>query len=230
MRVIRIVDDAHGDLVSAELCGGTHVSRTGDIGLFRIVEDTSIASGTRRLEAVTGQLLVDWSRDEDRRLAEVARAVNVRLEDAPARVAALVAEVTALKAEVEAARKGGLLDAVRALAEKKVGGARGAWVVGQLPAADASALREAADVARGALGTGAAAFAIVGDGKVARLVVVTDDLAAPRWSRRTCSRPGVGGGGKRTRAGRRQGRALVPSSCARWRSSSARLESAMADT
>jgi len=232
VRVIRILDDERGDLVSAELCGGTHVSRTGDIGLFRIVEDASIASGTRRLEAVTGQLLVDWSRDEDRRLAEVARAVNVRLEDAPARVTALVAEVAALKAELEESRKGGLLDAVRTLAEKKVEGAKGAWVVGQLPPADAGALREAADVARGALGSGAAAFACVGDGKVAWLAVVTDDLAKSLPAAEILKAGGVGGGGKPNLAqGGGKDVAQVPDQLRRMAEFlSARLESAMADT
>jgi alanyl-tRNA synthetase len=196
VRVIRILDQDKGDLVSAELCGGTHVSRTGDIGLFRIVEDTSIASGTRRMEAVTGQLLVDWSRAEDQRLADVARSVNVRLEDAPARVAALVAELAALREELDQARKGGVLDAVRALAERKAQGAKGAWVVGEVPPADGGALREAADIARGALGTGAAAFASVGEGKVAWIAVVTDDLAKALPASAILKAGGVGGGGK----------------------------------
>ena len=234
VRVIRIVDRERGDLVSAELCGGTHVSRTGDIGLFRILEDTSIASGTRRMEAVTGQLLVDWSRTEDQRLAEVARAVNVRLADVPARVAALVAEVSALKAELEQGRKGGLIDAVKALAERKVEGAKGAWVVGTLPPADANALREAADVARGALGSGAAAFACVSDDKVAWFAVVTDDLANAKTllASEILKAGGVGGGGKPNLA--QGGGKDVPHVPEQLRKMAeflaARLESAMADT
>jgi alanyl-tRNA synthetase len=234
VRVIRIVDDTRGDLVSAELCGGTHVSRTGDIGLFRIIEDTSIASGTRRLEAVTGQLLVDWSRTEDQRLAEVARAVNVRLADAPARVAALVAEVAALKAELEQGRKGGLIDAVKALAERKVEGAKGAWVVGTLPPADANALREAADVARGALGSGAAAFACVSEDKVAWFAVVTDDLvnAKTLLAAEILKAGSVGGGGKPNLAqGGGKDVAHVPEQLRKMAEFlAARLESAMADT
>ena len=234
VRVVRIVDDAHGSIVSAELCGGTHVSRTGDIGLFRIVEDSSIASGTRRLEAVTGQLLVDWSRQEDLRLAEVARTVNVRPADAPARVAALVAEIAQLKAELDEARKGGVIDAVRTLAERKVEGQKGAWVVGTLPPADANALREAADVVRGALGSGAAAFACVGDGKAAWLAVVTDDLASTKAlvAADILKAAGVGGGGKPNLAqGGGKDVAQVPDQLRKMAEFlAARLESAMAET
>jgi alanyl-tRNA synthetase len=234
VRVIRIKDDTRGDLVSAELCGGTHVSRTGDIGLFRILEDTSIASGTRRIEAVTGQLLVDWSRDEDRRLADIARAVNVRLADAPARVAALVAEIAGLKAELEKSRKGGLLDAVRALAEKKVEGAKGAWVVGTVPAADGGALREAADAARGALGSGGAAFACLGDGKVTWMAVVTDDLANARAlvAADILNAGGIKGGGKPNLAqGGGKDAQSVPDQLRKMAEFlAARLESAMAET
>ncbi len=234
VRVIRIVDDAHGDLVSAELCGGTHVARTGDIGLFRILEDSSIASGTRRLEAVTGQLLVDWTRAEERRLAEIARAVNASPADAPARVAQLLSELAALKAELEESRKGGLLDAVRTLAVKKVDGQKGAWVVGTLPPADGGALREAADVARGVLGTGAAAFACVGDGKVAWLAVVTDDLASSKalLAGDILKAGGVGGGGKPNLAqGGGKDVAQVPDQLRKMAEFlAARLDSAMAET
>jgi alanyl-tRNA synthetase len=198
VRVIRIVDDAHGDLVSAELCGGTHVSRTGDIGLFRIVSDVSIASGTRRMEAVTGQLLVDWSRTSDEQLAELAKALNVRPEHAPERVTKLLAELDALRAAQEQSARGGLKDAVRALLEKKVEGKKGSWIVGALPAADPGALREAADEVRTALGSGAAAFASVGDGKVAWIAVVTDDLVKTKAlaAADVLKAGGVGGGGK----------------------------------
>jgi alanyl-tRNA synthetase len=177
VRVIRIVDAERGDLVSAELCGGTHVARTGDIGLFRIVSDESIASGTRRMEAVTGQLLVDWSRASDERVAEVAKALNTRPEDLARRVATLLDELAALRAEREKLARAGALDAALAVVRRKVEGARGAWVVGRLDGADPAALRDAADQVRQALGSGAAAFAAVNEGKVSWIVIVTGDLA-----------------------------------------------------
>ncbi len=234
VRVIRIVDDTHGSLISAELCGGTHVSRTGDIGLFRIVSDASIASGTRRMEAVTGQLLVDWSRSSDRRLAELAKALNARPEDAPARAAALLAELEALRAGKEKSERGGLLDAVRTLLARKVDGARGSWVVGTLPAADPQALREAADVVRSGLGTGGAAFASVGDGKVAWMAVLTDDVARGQGlvAAEILRAGDVGGGGKPNLAqGGGKDATAVPGQLRRMAEYLAqRFESAMAET
>src|SRR5439155_17148621 len=95
-------------------------------------------------------------------------------------------------------QKGGLLDAVRAHLANKIEGARGAWVVGTLPAADASALREAADVVRGALHTGGAAFAALAEDKVTWLAVVTDDLAGSKAlvASDVLKAGGVSGGGK----------------------------------
>ncbi len=180
VRVIRILDSEHGDLVSAELCGGTHVGRTGDIGLFRIVSDESIASGTRRLEAVTGQLLVDWSRGSDARLTDLAKALNTRPEDAAARVQALQDELAALRAAHAKLAAAGALDAALALVAKKSAGTRGAWVAGRLDGADPTALRDAADRIRAELGTGAAVFAAVNEGKVSWVVIVTADLASAK--------------------------------------------------
>ncbi|MGH7724202.1 MAG: alanine--tRNA ligase [Candidatus Eiseniibacteriota bacterium] len=234
VRVIRIVDDTHGDLLSAELCGGTHVSRTGDIGLFRIVSDMSIASGTRRMDAVTGQLLVDWSRASDRRVGDVAKALNVRPEDAPARIASLLAELESLRAEREKSERGGLLDAVKSLLARKVEGARGSWVVGTLPAADPQALREAADVVRGGLSSGGAAFASVGNGKVAWIAVLTDDVAknAGLTAADILKAGGVGGGGKPNLAqGGGKDASDVPGQLRKMAEYLAgRFESAMADT
>jgi len=234
VRVIRIVDSARGDLVSAELCGGTHVSRTGDIGLFRIVEDAGIASGTRRIEAVTGQLLVDWSRAADGRLHALATTLNAGVEELPARVASLAHDTQTLRAKLEESQKGGLLDAVRALIEKPVAGAKGAWIVGQLPAADGGALREAADLVRGALKTGAAAFASVGDDKVAWLAVVTDDLASAKAlvAADVLKAGGVNGGGKPNLAqGGGKDAAQVPAQLKKMADFLAqRLESAAAET
>ena len=85
---VRVV--TFGD-VSAELCGGTHVSHTAEIGLFRIVSEGSIGSGTRRIEAVTGDLAVGYTLDRDRLLRDTAARLRVSVDQLPGRVEALAA-------------------------------------------------------------------------------------------------------------------------------------------
>ncbi|MEP7024584.1 MAG: DHHA1 domain-containing protein, partial [Actinomycetota bacterium] len=96
---IAFFGDRYGDTVrvvsfgdfSAELCGGTHVDHTAEVGLFRIVSEGSIGSGTRRIEAVTGDLAVGYTLDRDRLLRETAAQLRVSPEQLPERAAALVA-------------------------------------------------------------------------------------------------------------------------------------------
>ena len=93
-----------GDGFSVELCGGTHVSRTGDLGLLRLVSETGIAAGVRRIEALTGERALDWIDDTHERLAEVASLVRGNRDDVQDKVQQLVEQNRALRKEIDALR------------------------------------------------------------------------------------------------------------------------------
>ena len=93
-----------GDGFSIELCGGTHVSRTGDIGLLRLISEAGIAAGVRRIEALTGARALDWIDDTDERLAGVASLVRGSRDDVQDKVQQLVEQNRALRKEVDALR------------------------------------------------------------------------------------------------------------------------------
>jgi alanyl-tRNA synthetase len=96
---------ADGRTYSLELCGGTHVARTGDIGAFVLLGDSASSAGVRRIEALTGQAALDHLRAQDARLAEVAGALKAPVGEAVERVRALVAERRALENEVAQLRR-----------------------------------------------------------------------------------------------------------------------------
>jgi alanyl-tRNA synthetase len=96
---------ADGATYSLELCGGTHVARTGDIGAFVALGDSASSAGVRRIEALTGQAALDYLRAQDRHLAEAALALKTQVAEVPARVRALVEERRALQNEVAQLRR-----------------------------------------------------------------------------------------------------------------------------
>ena len=96
---------AQGDTYSLELCGGTHVRQTGDIGAFVILGDSASSAGVRRIEALTGQPAMDYLRGQDQRLSEVANDLKSQAADVPARVKALLDERKALSNEVAQLRR-----------------------------------------------------------------------------------------------------------------------------
>ena len=173
--------DSAGIEPSRELCGGTHVRRTGEIGAFTLVGDSAIASGVRRVEALCGTEALAWLRGQHALLQQAAQALQSPPAQVPAQIDKLKSEIAALKKSQAEQSKQGLEAEFAKLAETATVGAKGRWIVAELASgADANAARDAADGLRGALKTGAAVLAIQNEGKLTFLAAVTDDLVAAK--------------------------------------------------
>ncbi|MGD8495813.1 MAG: alanine--tRNA ligase [Gemmatimonadales bacterium] len=189
--------------ISLELCGGCHVRTTGQIGQLRIVSETGVAAGIRRVEAVTGRRAWRLAVDQDAELAGLAGQLGVSRRDLPHRVAALQEEVERLEG-VLAAERGAesALEAERLVddAEELAGG--GHLVRTSIEVADGTDLAEFGDLLRARLGSGAAIVHVAQNaGKQAFLAVVTDDwiargLKAGDLVRTASKATGSGGGGR----------------------------------
>ncbi|EAQ30504.1 AlaS, alanyl-tRNA synthetase [Erythrobacter sp. NAP1] len=190
---------------SVELCGGTHVSATGDIGLFRIVSEGAVSSGVRRIEALTGDAARNWLVAREEALKSVAGAIRATPEEVPARVAALLDERKRLEKELAEAKKalalggGGSGGGPAASADEQVAGVAFSGQV--LEGLNPKELRPLLDEAKARLGTGVAAIVAVNDGKASIAAAVTDDLT-DKFSAVDLVRAGVealggkGGGGR----------------------------------
>ncbi len=152
---------------STELCGGTHVSRTGDIGLFKIVSESGVAAGVRRIEAVTGQGALDHIAEQERRLAEVAALLGGSSADVVDKLRQLFERQKKLERELESlkarAAAGATADLAAAAAE--VGGVK--VVAARLEGLDPKALREAVDQLKHKLGDTVVLLAAASEGKAA---------------------------------------------------------------
>ncbi|KZX54147.1 alanine--tRNA ligase [Erythrobacter sp. HI00D59] len=188
---------------SVELCGGTHVKATGDIGLFKIVSESAVSSGVRRIEALTGEAARNWFVARDEAVRSIAGTLKTSPDEAPARVVALVEERKRLEKELAEAKRalalGGGSSGDAGPADEDIGGVTftGQVVEGLNP----KELRPLLDEAKNRIGSGIAALCAVNDGKAAFAVAVTDDLVE-RFSAVDLVRVGVealggkGGGGR----------------------------------
>jgi alanyl-tRNA synthetase len=161
---------------SKELCGGTHTAATGDIGLFKIISETGIAAGVRRIEAVTGQAALDWLQKLAAQADELGKMLFGSFEDALVKVPNLLKRQKELEKELaalSAAAAASDLDALLAGAVE-VSGIR--VISGQLKLDSAKTLREVGDKVRDKMGSGAALLGGVVDGKAALLAIVSKDL------------------------------------------------------
>ncbi len=160
---------------SRELCGGTHVSRTGDIGLFKIVAETGIAAGIRRVEAVTGDNSLAYLQQLEGSVANVAGALKVTPAEVRARVGALLEQMRSLEKEITAL-KGKLASAQGDELLAQAVDVNGIRVLAALmQGADAKALRETMDQLKNKLKTAAIVLAAVDGGKVQLAAGVTAD-------------------------------------------------------
>jgi len=161
---------------SMELCGGTHVTRAGDIGLFKIVSESGVAAGVRRIEALTGQGAYDYVVRTDQVLRDVASQLRGSREDVDEKVRELAERARRLEKEVQqlkaklASGQGGDLSSQA----KDVGGVK--VLAAHVEGADARSLRDTVDELRGKLGTSVIVLATVKEGKVVLVAGVSADI------------------------------------------------------
>jgi len=190
---------------SRELCGGTHVTRTGEIGLFRILQETSSAGGIRRIEAVTGRGAEEWAVGQATLVREAAERLGAPPAQLLDRIDGLLAELRAGRRQLEQLRTQSAHGTREALLEqvKTLGDVR--FLAARVEAADGKSLDDLGDWLRDKLGSAVLVLgAIVGE-KPQLLAVVTPDLTARGYHagnlvKRLAPLIGGGGGGRPDRA------------------------------
>jgi alanyl-tRNA synthetase len=164
---------------SVELCGGTHVRALGDIQLLKIISESAVSAGVRRIEALTGEAARQWLSERDAKLREAAATLKAAPDEVPARIATLVEERRRLERELADAKKqlamGGGAAKADGPAAEDVGGHK---FLGQVVEGfDPKGLRAAVDDMKKRLGSGIGALVAVNEGRASVAVGVTDDLA-----------------------------------------------------
>ena len=167
--MVRIV--AAGDF-SREFCGGCHVTRTGDIGVFKIISDRSLAAGVRRMEALTGRGAVEYFRTLDDSAHELQQQLNTRLEDVPAYIRSLQEKQKALEKELRQLKIKGAAPAADTTVE--VSGVK--LIARRADDISGGDLRNLADELRSKIKSGVVVIGSATDGKVTLLTAVTKDL------------------------------------------------------
>jgi alanyl-tRNA synthetase len=179
-----LFDEKYGDIVrvvqipgvSAELCGGTHVSNTAQIRMFRIVAESSVATGVRRIEAVTGTAALALFNQERRVLAEVCQAVKTDASQVVAKINNLVAEETRLNKELSQIGQAEAANRIKRLFDRIHESNGRKYIVARVDGLNMELLREAVDQLRERMGSGVALLGAVTEEKVAFVAGVTKDL------------------------------------------------------
>jgi alanyl-tRNA synthetase len=178
VRVLALGRDSDTDY-SIELCGGTHVRALGDIQLLKIISESAVSSGVRRIEALTGEAALQWLNARDMRLREAAAALKSSPDEVPERVAALVEDRKRLERELADTKKalamGGSSAKSDEAAPEQINGH--AFLGQVVEGLDPKDLRSTVDTMKQRVGSGVAALVAVNDGRASVAVGVTDDLA-----------------------------------------------------
>ncbi|HSI16824.1 MAG TPA: alanine--tRNA ligase, partial [Sphingomonas sp.] len=201
---VRVLSMGRGDELSysVELCGGTHVVSTGDIAIFKIVSESAVSSGVRRIEALTGEAARLWLGARDEKLREAASVLKASPEEVPARVAALVEERRKLERELADAKKALAMGGGDASAPAGPEQVAGVAFIGQvIDGLDPKELRGAVDEAKARVGSGVVALVAVNEGRASVAVGVTQDLlgshsAVDLVKAAVAALGGQGGGGR----------------------------------
>ena len=199
--VVRVVTMANGDAFSVEVCGGTHVSATGQVGSLVVLGESSIGGGMRRIEAVTGRAAEELFVQQTDRLEALSHKLQTPVADLEARLDSFIQENEDLKKQLEGFQKTSL----RGEAEELLGQVQdvdGVKVVaGQTSASSADGMREMGDFLKDKLGSVVVALAAVVEGSPILITMVTPDLVerglhAGNIARDTAKVMGGGGGGR----------------------------------
>ena len=196
VRVVAMGDQAES--YSVELCGGTHVRRTGDIGLFKLIGESAVAAGVRRVEAVVGASAERWVLDQTQLLAALSQRMKASAAELPGRIDALLDERRRLERDVSELRRKQATGGASST-NKQVGGVT--FAGRQLDGVPAKDLKAMADDIKKQIGSGVVALVSAADGKASLVVAVTDDLtgrlsAVDLVRVGSASLGGSGGGGR----------------------------------
>jgi alanyl-tRNA synthetase len=178
--------DKYGDEVrvltmgdfSTELCGGTHVRRTGDIGFFKIVSESGVAAGIRRIEAVTGEGALAWVQQQEAKLAEAAAVLKAPVSEVSAKLTQVLENVRTLERELGRLKSKLASSQGDDLASQAIEIRGSKLLVATLEGADAKTLRETMDKLKDRLKSATIVLGAVNDGKVSLIAGVTSDLTA----------------------------------------------------
>ncbi len=186
---------------SKELCGGTHVANTAEIQTFKIVSESGIAAGVRRIEALTGQAVIGYYRNEESLLAEAAKALKSSPQEVPAKIAKLMEELKAAHSEIESMKA--------KAAQEALGDASGDAIeingvkvlTRRLDGVDLNEMRNLGDKLKAELGKSLIVLASAVDGKVSLMVTASDDAVkagahAGNIIKAAAKLVGGGGGGR----------------------------------
>ncbi len=205
---VAIFEEKYGDEVrvvsfgdcSTELCGGTHASATGDIGLLKVVSETGIAAGVRRIEAMSGLAALRHLRAQERTLRDAASLLNVSVGEVANRVEKLLDERKASRREIEKLKSASHGDAAADLVGSAKEIAGGKAVAARVDGSDAKSMRTMIDDLRNRLGSGVVLAIADSDGKVLLAIGVSKDLVgrykAGDLIREVAGIVGGGGGGR----------------------------------
>ena len=195
---VRVV--SMGDF-SRELCGGTHVKATGEITLFKILSEAGVAAGVRRIEALTGQAVIDYYKKEEEELQEIAALLKTNAAGIREKITHLQAEVKALHSENESLKSkmaqeslGDVMDQVTEVKGVKL-------LAAAVPEVDMNGLRELGDSLKEKLGQGVVVLASAKEGKVNLIAMVTEEAQkkgahAGNLVKAAAAIVGGGGGGR----------------------------------
>ena len=195
---VRVV--SMGDF-SKELCGGTHVKNTADIRLFKILSESGVAAGVRRIEALTGDNVITYYREKEAEVAEAAELLKTTPADVLDKIAALQKELKEAHSEIESLKSEAAKNALGDVSDQvqEIGGVK--FVATRVENVDADGLRELGDSLKAKVGEGVVVLASVTDGKVQLMATATDGAVkkgahAGNLIRAIAKTVGGGGGGR----------------------------------